>query len=1495
MTVPLPLPMTSHSAAFPPSPDPLLTSWRERTLRQLSIKLRRTVQPLLLSSAHCRHVLTSIESSILTAALNPPAVSAVPSGPFSALSPASSTSPRSLPLSSTDLPTLLSLSTSTSPFHFDLAHLIDPTLHLTNREVAFASVFPTPSSPSFTLLPAQPHLLIGRLSVDPLHPQRLLLSDDTATLPCHVIHADVSLIGRVVLWLRWNLLLTASARGGDSGSGEGGGGAEVILELDASQAVLLSFTSAPEPLIPVPSSYQPYPLHLLTPRQMKLLCASIPSASHLPPQPPSHSTSSPPVPLGRSPRPVVHLRGMVVAKSPMVRVKGVCFYFVQLAASDDPSSPSVFLLLNDAASMRWYHSLHVDGEYLFSCLRVKAMALSGSRTQYVLVPITASSAAAATPATTISTAMDVFSAHSSHLPHHSSSSSPSSLSSHSFNGHSDSRHPFVHPHSSSQSSSRSAAPTQPLRRSTRTVSYIGVITRQVSVCVYELDHSHADLPSSFRSRPPLNRPLLRLYVTRYDCPSLHDGVGLRPGCLVHLHHVHRIYRSGRFLGLGCCARSHIAITAFSPLSAVCRPLHRHGEKHRLWEVYQGLNLPDTALFLDCMETLMVKWGRRVQRDLLVGGLEGQPPVLRRLLHPHIQWGYRDDVYEQILNHDEACSVAPCTPSPEGLDPTDRSSSALAYPSFPSLSSLFHMPAVSRALERLRGRLQQDSHSSTAWHHERISFDALSKAGVNWTAYLTPSFSSYIPAQYHIPQAIPLIDAAVEDPLPDVTSLYTGLRLVDSTLPSASSIDCVLSGEGPIQVGGLYRLTGFGLVIESAPTAHGGAMLDPAALTASSATPHVVAYLSVSTSDLDLLVPPISRPFLSQLSATADTPLTVYITRRVERLVACSPSSRAGLTASMVGSAQQPCSLPLQTSQWTGGKKEEDIVCVSSQPAPPRCQQTVDCSLHGILVTADMSKAQRVVISLRGEVLAQSPLIRSGQIVHLSACHLLQRSASTGASEERHGTVSSCLLSIDRSPAASDWVSRMQAMLPRVLSVSELLVCDVGVFGDGRADPSLYSFTGLVLEKEFRCDPSQQRQDSGVRRSHSAPMNSSTAPSFDLSIPGRLYLRVRDMRLPHAIDVYVPLSHRLYPVGVLPGAMIRVSGAVRKIGANLRLFMECSHSTELTLISPAGDGVTAPAALLPLVSFSSFPVLPLTIRQLMLRVRCRLLQIKQLRFSLLCLVCGRVVSSSSRKSSSVGRWLSGDGRCGVNGCRRVELQVQGQVQLDDGTAIAMGMMEGPVTWAVLGLPRQSVDAIRHFVGEVGELHYNAHIDVTPAHAEAQRRKRRAQRRRQRGEREEDSTHSVGSSEEEEEGQAEASRASMDSIAMRRQRLMRLFHTVPRARSILIHAQQLILKQEAEACRTWKRRRPDRGGVHTGQKEEEAIHRVAMRECGEGDEEELELLLHSAVMTTVKGVDELSCQTMKPCGFRTVKVVQCEEVRVMDEARTLLTDCPLTSAV
>ena len=1258
--------------------DPLLTAWRSRTAHQLQVKLGKTTQPNL-TLLQLEHALSHIERTLTdttltqrSPSLSPPSSTSTSSASSSFPSSSSSIRPSApVPLHAVDLPTLLSLRASTYSFYSDLDFLSDPAQHLTAREVAFAGSFPSPP-PSWTLLTAQPRLLIGRLSADSAHPQRMLVVDDTASVPCHVIHADASLLERAVLFSRWSLLLLLTSPRTESD--------RVVLEVDASQAVPLSFgPSHSEQLsLVVPSSYRPTPLHELSDRRMRKLSASSSSSQRAPNE--RFSVNSLVIPTvqpapERPLRSILHLRGYVVAKSPIVQRRDGVFHFIELRAVLD-SAHSVFALFHGPSSMCWYHSLHLDAEYLLVNARVKALALSGGRVKFVVVASTVSAQAAASKGQPNAV---VYSARSSQLP--------GCTVERSVRVETHVKREAGDPLSSMPSSAAGAVGASchgPRPR--RAWSYVGVVTRQVAVCVYELDHGRMGVEprssTSAFSSDPLSarfRPSLRLYLTRHDCAALHDGAGIRPGCTVRLHHVHALYHSGRFVGFGCCARSHVSVLAFSPLSVLCRPLRRHGEQALLWSAFQRLNLPDTALFVDTMETLLRKWGRAVKQDLLDNPRDGRHGVLRRLLADRLRWDYTDDIYDQLLDHDERCAIASAPPASDvdASSPQQRS-----YPCFPSLSVLWQLLSVSRAFERLRRRIRQDSHSTAAWHCERVSSSALCSPGVVFTGFLNASLSTYAGKAYSIPRPL-VIDDDEDEAMPVVTSLFTGLQLSDSSSATSFAIDCLLIGDcDEEQLGGLYQLTAFDLVLECVPPAPAlGSAVDPPELSTAASCAHVVAYLLVERAALIPLIPraPPAAASNSSLPALSETELTLYIAHRFTRVVPAALSGKQPPTITSSVTHSQASSLPLGLRAWQEEKAADDAAHVQSRPAAARCTQTIDCNLHGLLVTAETRSPERVAVALTGELLSIGPLVHSGQIVHLSSCQRVRRMGSADAEEKQFESTSSCSLSLDASPAASEWTRVMRAHIPSSRSVSELLVCDVAVFGDGRVDPTQWSFVGVLVDKQFRCDPlAQPRQVDGVRRSHSASTPTASGPSSSLALPGRLYLKLRDSSLVHTIDVYVPLSQRVYPAGLVPGATVRIAGAVRKLGPTWKLFMECSQLSEITVLSaPAVDSLRSPCAL-PTVTLSSFPLIPLTVDQRQHRLRCRVVLVKKLRLSLMCLFCGRLVRSD-RTQAAAGRWLPGDGRCGLTGCRRVELRLNAQLQLDDGTANAQALVDGPLVW------------------------------------------------------------------------------------------------------------------------------------------------------------------------------------------------------------------------
>ena len=1371
--------------------------------------------------------------------------------------------PLHAPLPSISIPLLSTLRASRQSFAADVDHLCCSASY--HRKLAS-------SVPSFShaCLPLSPSLLIGKLTADPSHPQRMTLMDDSASLPCHVAHVDASMLDQLLLLLHWNLMVTAASRPTRGA---------VMLEVDASDAVLLSSaspsSSLPPPLSAVPSAFRALSLHGLTQREMRRLscasssstAASAASAARAPQPAPDERKQPAPQRASASRGLLHHVRGVVVAKSPIVQRRDGTFFFLQLAASSSDaaasssscSESSCFVLFHSAASTCWYHSLHVDHEYLIANLRVKALQLTGGKVRLVFAAVaaTATSLSSASTQPSPSQQTRVFSAKAFLLPQHHPSSSSSSR--HSRGG--SVAGPLSNDRSPSSSSSHSSRQPSPSRRaagasaasagcrSTRTVSYIGCITKQVALCVYELDHGGIDNVAVSSSLPFAPLPCLRLYLTHYDCAALADGIGLRPGCVVRLEHVHPVYHSSRFLGFGCCARSDVSIVSFSPLAAICRPFHREGSGSLLWSCYQRLSLPDTALLLDTMEALLKKWGRAV-KPLLLGISSGDPRsgLLQRLLDGRLCWQYRGDIYQQVLEHDDGCGIA----KPHGA--------TQPYPFFPSLSLLLQLPAVSAAFELLCSRLHSDGQSSTAWHCQTVDSQQLLLPGMVVTGFLSPSLCGFERRTHHIPPASsPPIELPARSftspPTPPVTSVYTGLQLSDSASPASFSLDCHVTGDwSHQQLDVCYQLQRFQLVLETVPPVGSAASITASASSLPSASsPHVVAYLCFSLADAVPLIPRVS----SALSADGESRVSVghqavrlYITHKQTRVLpfaavnkqqSCAAPALINSSQALLHSATQQSA---SSSRWTRG---------------------LSCQLHGLLVEGEGAKPSTVRVELQGLLLSLAAVLRIGSVISLSSC----RPVAPGLLE----TAADCELEVDSSSAAKAWKRAMLPHLPVLRSIAELLSCDVNAYyAEGQRDPQLYSFSGVVLDKQFRCDPAAEDAShyrNALRRSSSAPMlqpaaaAASLPPFSSLAMTGRWWLRVRDAVLPHVVDVYLPISQRVFPAAIAPGAAVVVSGAVRKLSPSWKIFMECSHTADIALLPPppaepaVAVAAVSPARLLPLSLLSSFSLIPLTICQLVRRVRCRVLLVKKLAFSLSCLLCCRIVSS--RVHARPG-WSAGY-QCGPGGCKRVELKASAQCIVDDGTATAFVLAEGDIVWRLLNLRRRDSDELRRFIADVGQFQYE--------HSYAQLQA--AQRRR----RDEDMAATSLSSDEEDEAKG---KDGVDYTAFTRQKLCSLFRTVPRGRAVTLHVQQLVLSKEIEAYRA-KRSRDD--DVRRRQGEARAAA------GGSAAEQEMDLLLSCSIGYDVM-VSGAAHASKRPAGYLTLRALQCEEVDCLQEVRGMLAD-------
>jgi hypothetical protein len=152
------------------------------------------------------------------------------------------------------------------------------------------------------------------------------------------------------------------------------------------------------------------------------------------------------------------------------------------------------------------------------------------------------------------------------------------------------------------------------------VSYEGILTRQVTFGVWELDGDTTRPAISQTTNVTKKKPrdAIRLYLSRYSTPSLFDGIGFRVGARVMLKDVHVVTCGGRFKGFGCCMASHVRITALSTHMKSGLPFHRAGQIS-LCDVYRRLSFPDVALFTELWDSLKrIKFGKYIRTEQLLG-------------------------------------------------------------------------------------------------------------------------------------------------------------------------------------------------------------------------------------------------------------------------------------------------------------------------------------------------------------------------------------------------------------------------------------------------------------------------------------------------------------------------------------------------------------------------------------------------------------------------------------------------------------------------------------------------------------------------------------------------------------------------------------------------------------------------------------------------------------------------------------------------------------
>ena len=389
--------------------DVLLTKWRARMLYQLDRKLHNQLHA---STSASQTALTTIERTIIG---------------FYHRSRIKQPPNQLLPL--LDIPPLAAFASEKQPIYGDIEQHCNPLPFHKQREThahQFATAASSPHHPLPALLQPRPFVLVGRPTNHPSDPTRLLLVDHTASITCHIVHADAALLQRVVLFLRFNLVFPLAANSG---------GGCAVLEVDGREAVVLDGAEVVDW-----SVLRPLPLHMMDQAQIHQLFKTASSSSANTTYLSSISSSAPSLSSSASTssstsvrsRTTYHLRGHVSSLSPIIQQGAQHFFFVDLRhhhtatvpAGHSPANPSLpsaqstFLLFQGEVAMCWYHCLHVDEEYLFTHLRPKAVKLSAGRVKLLFAFTVSTSSTVSVPSASVPR---VFSASSSELPDFASS------------------------------------------------------------------------------------------------------------------------------------------------------------------------------------------------------------------------------------------------------------------------------------------------------------------------------------------------------------------------------------------------------------------------------------------------------------------------------------------------------------------------------------------------------------------------------------------------------------------------------------------------------------------------------------------------------------------------------------------------------------------------------------------------------------------------------------------------------------------------------------------------------------------------------------------------------------------------------------------------------------------------------------------------------------------------------------------------------------------
>ena len=365
-------------------------------------------------------------------------------------------------------------------------------------------------------------------------------------------------------------------------------------------------------------------------------------------------------------------------------------------------------------------------------------------------------------------------------------------------------------------------------------------------------------------------------------------------------------------------------------------------------------------------------------------------------------------------------------------------------------------------------------------------------------------------------------------------------------------------------------------------------------------------------------------------------------------------------------------------------------------------------------------------------------------------------------------------------------------------------------------------------------------------------------------------------LAHMVDVYVPLGQRIYPAGLLVGAVVTVSGAVRKLSPAWKIYMECDAATDIRMISApslqscsfpsfaSSAAFSPPPHRLPTSLLSFFTPCPVVVSQLVHRIRCRIHAVKRLSFAVHCLRCAMPLPPANERRQH-------KSPCGAGGCKRIEFRSNAYVQIDDGTHTALVVADGEMIWRLLGLTRHEWDEVKRHVGQWGQLLY----DMSQHHQQQKHESQQAVKRRRE---EQEGESELMADDDDTTSERRLGPDEPDIAAMQRERLFTLFRTKPRLRVAVLHCQQLMFAKDIDAFMARRKKQQEVKAIGVPKEA------VAQQQCS-AEDKALDALLATAVPHefTVGGVQLM---TSKPAGVVMLRALDCEAVDVRAETAMLL---------